>query len=203
MLISPRYGLRRIAFRVAGSCTPYVSTFSKPRLLNTSALPILRSLRLTQSSYFRRTFASEAEKDELPSQGEAAAATSAQEEAAMPTQETPEGLEEMAEVPKEEPLQPDTTSAELFNVGEIERAEPAATEDVTSAAIGELASPVEPPSATESATKGSPAPVPGAAIYVGNLYFEVTNEDLKTHFSSYGSVTEVNIVKDMRGVSRG
>lgn len=41
-------------------------------------------------------------------------------------------------------------------------------------------------------------------IYVGNLGFDVTEEDLKTLFSSYGEVSAVNIVKERSsGQSKG
>lgn len=33
-------------------------------------------------------------------------------------------------------------------------------------------------------------------IYVGNLGFSITNEDLKTKFEQYGNVTSANIIKD-------
>ncbi|MFZ0455377.1 MAG: RNA-binding protein, partial [Ignavibacteriaceae bacterium] len=34
-------------------------------------------------------------------------------------------------------------------------------------------------------------------IYVGNLASEVTEEDLKNLFSSYGNNTSVKVIKDM------
>lgn len=41
-------------------------------------------------------------------------------------------------------------------------------------------------------------------IYVGNLGFSVTNEDLKSKFEQYGSVTSANIIKDRdTGRSKG
>jgi len=41
-------------------------------------------------------------------------------------------------------------------------------------------------------------------IYVGNLSFEVTEEDLRQAFEAFGQVTSVNIIKDKySGESRG
>ncbi|MBI2866434.1 MAG: RNA-binding protein [Chloroflexi bacterium] len=41
-------------------------------------------------------------------------------------------------------------------------------------------------------------------IYVGNLAFEVTDEDLSTEFSAYGAVASATVVKDAySGRSRG
>jgi cold-inducible RNA-binding protein len=41
-------------------------------------------------------------------------------------------------------------------------------------------------------------------LYLGNLPYEVTEEDLKTNFSEVGKVVSVNIIKDKyTGLSRG
>jgi len=41
-------------------------------------------------------------------------------------------------------------------------------------------------------------------IYVGNLSFEVTEEDLRQAFEAFGQVTSINIIKDKySGESRG
>ena len=41
-------------------------------------------------------------------------------------------------------------------------------------------------------------------IYVGNLAFDVTEEELKTLFATYGEISAVNIVKDRTsGQSKG
>ena len=44
----------------------------------------------------------------------------------------------------------------------------------------------------------------GTKLYVGNLPFSVTDEDLKSLFSSYGEITEAVLIKDkFSGDSRG
>lgn len=44
----------------------------------------------------------------------------------------------------------------------------------------------------------------GSKIFVGNLGFSVTNEDLKTKFEQYGVVTSTNIITDRdTGRSKG
>ncbi len=41
-------------------------------------------------------------------------------------------------------------------------------------------------------------------IYVGNLSFETTDEDLRNEFSAFGELTSVNVLKDrMTNKSRG
>ncbi|PGH12734.1 hypothetical protein AJ79_04095 [Helicocarpus griseus UAMH5409] len=44
---------------------------------------------------------------------------------------------------------------------------------------------------------------PSANIYVGNLFFEVTAEDLKRDLAKFGNVNSVRIIYDSRGLSRG
>lgn len=44
---------------------------------------------------------------------------------------------------------------------------------------------------------------PHSMLYIGNLYYEVTSEQLKNVFSRFGEVESVKIVYDNRGLSRG
>ena len=46
---------------------------------------------------------------------------------------------------------------------------------------------------------GDPNPV----LYVGNLFFEVTEDKLRQHFQEHGNVKSVRIVYDHRGMSKG
>ena len=40
-------------------------------------------------------------------------------------------------------------------------------------------------------------------LYVGNLEYSITDEDLEKLFSSEGSVTSVKVIRDMEGNSKG
>jgi nucleolin len=44
---------------------------------------------------------------------------------------------------------------------------------------------------------------PHKMLYIGNLYYEVTSEQLHKVFSRFGEVESVKIVYDNRGLSRG
>jgi len=44
---------------------------------------------------------------------------------------------------------------------------------------------------------------PSNTVYVGNLFFDVTEEDLKREFSRFGTVDNVRIIYDGRGLSKG
>ncbi|CAG8023857.1 unnamed protein product [Penicillium nalgiovense] len=46
-------------------------------------------------------------------------------------------------------------------------------------------------------------PVPKTTLYVGNLFFDVTAEDLRKTFEKYGAVENALIVHDARGLSKG
>jgi nucleolin len=54
----------------------------------------------------------------------------------------------------------------------------------------------------KSSLRADPA-TPGKTIYVGNLYYEVTEDQLKRVFSRFGTIDSVKIVYDNRGMSRG
>ncbi|KAJ5153829.1 uncharacterized protein N7500_009268 [Penicillium coprophilum] len=49
----------------------------------------------------------------------------------------------------------------------------------------------------------SEGPVPKTTLYIGNLFFDVTAEDLRKHFEKYGAVENALIVHDARGLSKG
>lgn len=44
---------------------------------------------------------------------------------------------------------------------------------------------------------------PKETIFIGNLFYDVTAEDLKAQMSKYGVVEGVNIIYDSRGISKG
>jgi nucleolin len=46
-------------------------------------------------------------------------------------------------------------------------------------------------------------PAPRESIYVGNLFYDVTAEDLKEHMEQFGIVEKVDMITDDRGMSRG
>ncbi|RHZ57794.1 uncharacterized protein CDV56_105572 [Aspergillus thermomutatus] len=47
------------------------------------------------------------------------------------------------------------------------------------------------------------SPAPKETIYVGNIFYDVTAEDLKKHMQQFGVVERVNVITDNRGMSRG
>jgi len=187
--------LRRAAVRALS--TPSTSFISKPRSITTFTPASFRlrqqpSIGLT----FQRRFASdEAQKSES-------------------TEETSE--ESFAQTATEAPIteaEPSSTSAEEQST--IGSAVSSATETVkekvndafdTLGLGGETsaAAAVAPQTNKAFYVPGSPsANVPNKTVYVGNLFFEVTGDQLKRVFSRFGTVEEVRLVSDGKGLSRG
>lgn len=48
-----------------------------------------------------------------------------------------------------------------------------------------------------------PPRAPSDTVYMGNLFFDLTAEDLRKHMEQYGAVLKAVIVYDNRGVSKG
>jgi RNA recognition motif-containing protein len=85
----------------------------------------------------------------------------------------------------------------------LEAAEPVAeaTEAVTEHAATEESIPVVPlgPESPSLATK----PEGTSSLYIGNLFFEVTPEEIEQTFSAVGPVKSLKIIRDSRGLSKG
>lgn len=46
-------------------------------------------------------------------------------------------------------------------------------------------------------------PRPKRIVYIGNLFYDVTAQDLKKHMEQFGVVTDIQLVYDKRGLSKG
>ena len=44
---------------------------------------------------------------------------------------------------------------------------------------------------------------PKSTIYIGNLFFDVTENDLSKELSRFGTVKKVRLMRDARGLSKG
>jgi nucleolin len=73
---------------------------------------------------------------------------------------------------------------------------------VGAGALNEVAKVAEEASAKPRARRENNTP-PHNMLYIGNLYYEVTADQLKKVFSRFGEVDNVRIVYDNRGLSRG
>lgn len=55
----------------------------------------------------------------------------------------------------------------------------------------------------DSAADGSGMFSPKPTVYVGNLFFDVTESDLVKEFTRFGTVVRAKIIRDSRGLSKG
>jgi len=46
-------------------------------------------------------------------------------------------------------------------------------------------------------------PTPKESVYVGNLFFDVTENDLTKEFQQFGTIKNARLIRDARGLSKG
>jgi len=178
------FGLRRAAVRVLS--TPYTSVPIRTRSITTFTPSVLRASRPKFASPLQRRFASD-EVSKPEGENSAAAAV--------------------------EPAQADETplSSDKKDQSAIQSAVSSATETASN-----VVESVEDGDANIANAAGANAPAVDSVssfaaagdptmtnLYIGNLFFDVTEEDLKREFSKFGTVASVKIISDARGLSKG
>ena len=108
-----------------------------------------------------------------------------------PAGETPENF---AQTAAEAPVQEDLTPAQ-------EEAQANPKDESATVGVDALEAAINSPKKSRSTTPRSTEP--NKMLYIGNLYYEVTADQLKRVFSRFGEVESVKIVYDNRGLSRG
>lgn len=134
-------------------------------------------------------------RDSAPGAAEPANLTEATDEA-LPAAETNENL-----LPRSRSAPTDSAPA----IAETANATEATEEALPAAEINEG---VAAASAPRQAAAGAPAGWNGLferkpTLYIGNLFFDVTETDLVKEFARFGTVTRCKIVRDTRGLSKG
>ncbi|UPX11795.1 uncharacterized protein EKO05_0002383 [Ascochyta rabiei] len=167
--------LRRSAVR-AISATPSKAFLATPRSITTLTPAFRLQSQKWAVSAFQRRFAS----DDVVKKEEVAAPEDFAQTIAEPI--TEDGLT---------PVQKDA-QAEPTN----------AAETVDADALNAVAEAAEKPAGRPKRTAGGDAP-PNNVLYVGNLYYEVTADQIKRVFSRFGEIENVKIIYDNRGLSRG
>ncbi|KAL6703161.1 hypothetical protein ACN47E_010154 [Coniothyrium glycines] len=177
--------LRRSAVRAfSASATPSKVFLAKPRSITSITPAAIRSKQQHWAiASFQRRFAS----DEAAKTGEAAEAAVA---------DTPDNFAQTAaEAPVEENLTPAQQEAQAPPTD----AKATVDEDALAA--------VAQTTATQRSIRiqrpGEPPAEPSKMVYVGNLYFEVTADQVRRVFARFGEIEKVRIVYDGRGLSRG
>jgi nucleolin len=172
-----RFLLRRTAVR-AISATPSKAFLATPRSISTFT-PAFRTQQKWAVSAFQRRFAS----DDVVKKEEVAA-------------EAPEDFAQTIAEP--------ITEDGLTPVQQDAQAEPTnAEETVGTEALEAVAEQAKKPQRKPFERRQKSDAPPNNTVYVGNLYYEVTADQLKRVFSRFGEVENVKIVFDNRGLSRG
>lgn len=176
-MLASRFLLRRTAVR-AISATPSKAFLTQPRFI-TSVTPATFRLRQQQGSLalFQRRFASDDVTKTDAAENEDFAQTAA--EAPIEENLTPAQEEVQAEPAKE---------SFTMGIDALQAAEKTGREG--------------PRSGGPRQNRDGPAP-PGKMLYIGNLFWEVTQEQLERVFSRFGEIASVRLIYDNRGMSRG
>ena len=176
-----RFLLRRTAVRAISS-TPSSAIFVKPRSISSITPTAFRSRnqQWAAPAFQKRFLSGEPTKVETT-------------EAEAKEVEAKEGFAQTAaEAPIEENLTPAQEQAQ---------AEP--TDAKNTVGIDALEKAAAPAPRHRKFNLDKPAPEPNNSIYVGNLYYEVTADQLKRIMTRFGEVESVRIIYDNRGISRG
>ncbi|KAJ9646593.1 hypothetical protein H2199_002642 [Coniosporium tulheliwenetii] len=207
VLRARKYLLRRSALKALSSSS--TSFVSKPRSITTLTSSTLRARQQWIACPLQRRFAS----DEAARPSEATVTDETVTES--PSKPEAEAIEEHgSRTASEAPAQAAETSEGKSSTADTissaaQTMKEKATETVESiaqsatgaayAATGGLRSD------QRSANKSQGVHVPESAkvLYVGNLFFEVSEEQLEREFSRFGPVTKTRIIYDNRGLSKG
>ena len=106
-----------------------------------------------------------------------------------------EAKEGFAQTAAEAPVEEDLTPAQ-------EQAQSDPTDADATVGIDALEDAVKPKNSSLNPRRSAPVE-PNNTIYVGNLYYEVTADQLKRVFSRFGEIENIRIIYDNRGLSRG
>ncbi len=236
MLITPRFQLRRTAFRLLTSQPR--SFLSKPRSFATVAPSTLRcSSRPTSIAFQRRWASSEAEAkqsdEEQPpvaveeptpqeevedtihsdnaaehSESEAAINEAAASSPAGPAHASGEGIRTdttpSVSIPGDESTSKINAAAESVKETIFNAAESVAetARDVTGMG-GDRGLPSGQKSDFAARSSSGTLVEPKSTIYIGNLFFDVTENDLTKELSRFGTITKCRLIRDSRGLSKG
>ncbi|KAL9576008.1 MAG: hypothetical protein Q9212_007472 [Teloschistes hypoglaucus] len=186
-------GLRSVAFRVLSASKPTPSLACRSRSITTAISSPSRYRLTTQSPIFslQRRFASE----EVQTQSEPAADREHEAQhgdnsiAAASRGQSEQSFEDVAK---------NTGQQAGSSLGEFASAAAAKVKETAEDAFG---SSDEGTAYGSSFRKRGSAPV--SSIYIGNLFFDVKEQDLRDEFSKCGEIESIKLIMDNRGLSKG
>ena len=196
--------LRRSALRLLFS--PSTSFLSKPRSITTVALPVLRTPRqTTQIAFQRRWVTGEAEitkEKDSPPISELQPSPQEDVENAIHSDSAAEVAETAALQDSQAPSgEQNAIDSEINGVKETAES---ATSTVTEAAQSAASAFTRSQWRQDSEQRGSDRiEEPKSTIYIGNLFFDVTENDLVKELSRFGPIAKCRLIRDSRGLSKG
>ena len=212
-----RYLLRRVSARAILSPITPISSRSRP--LSTLRSSILSANRPTSVIQFQRRFASgevtqaepEADGATEAQHGKNSIASSTQESELDDTNDLSNGFEStgLDDVPQELELDETDhvpTSADHENHSSVAAAVSSAAETVSTKAseATEAAAQFVTGSSDDRQPRSTQSRQdPSGSLYIGNLFFDVTEEALRKEMDRFGPIESVKIVVDGRGLSKG
>ena len=177
-----RFQLRRSALRVLSSSP--LTFVPKPRALSSLTASSIRARPVNRTVAFQQRWASseaEAKKDEV-----------------VP-------ISELQPTPQEEvenAIHEDNTAAATEGATSAQAvSEQADASDMAEAPVSDAFNNAPTRERTERTVR-TPAE-PKGTVYVGNLFFDVTETDLTNEFKKFGAIENVRIMRDSRGLSKG
>ena len=195
-----RFQLRRSALRLLASSP---STFIlKPRAISSLTASSIRARPATRFVTFRRRWASS--EAEAKTEDEGAPISEIQ---PTPQEEVENAIHEDNAATAEDvaPAEPVAEFTEPAEEAEVPQSETSPV-DTSAESVAEAAASSAAPAAAEAATPGRRAAAPNdpkSTVYVGNLFFDITENDLQTEFRRFGPVEKVRVMRDTRGLSKG
>ena len=205
----PRFCLWRIAIR--GLSNPSrLPAQCKPRSIVTLTSAFSRTPTQICISSLQRGFASSELKDAEQEDTEAPQAPETTSAEAFDVADVQETRSAEAQEPASDREEPSTIASTISSAAESASSKASeAAETVTTASRSALdsVSRVAKGGAAEDATSADSIiqeyPSPRNQVYVGNLFFDVTEADLTREMSRFGTVKSVKIIYDARGLSKG
>jgi nucleolin len=211
-----RYLIRRSAFRAISSPS---TSFSKSRSITTSSPFITRTKpQAILSPIFRRFASNDVEAEACASQSEsspssedqssiASAISSATESASTYASNATESLTENTSAAKDTVVDTASGVAAAASLGYAPREN--GREFTRSNNFGDNRRSASPVGLNGERRRprdfgrDAAALQPSNAVYVGNLLFEITEEDLQREFGKFGKIEGVKIARDARNLSKG
>lgn len=199
-----RYLLRRSAVKALTSSASFAI---KPRSI-TAATPAVKSRQPWVASQFQRRFASdEAKPSEATVTDETVPETPSKPEAETIAEQAPssapkatdaEDQSAVASAIKTATQSVKTTAADAAEtVSQVTENARTTISEAAGAAANAMGRGAE---SAEHSSRIQPSP---STLYVGNLFYEVKEEQLKRLFGKFGPVARCHIVSDIRGLSKG